>query len=440
MSSTISDADIAAVMNGDPAKLVSADGSRVARTVFSSQEIYERELVDIFGKCWLPLGHESQLPRPGSFFTTYMGEDAVIVSRGRDEQIHVHINACSHRGAKVCLEDAGTAKTFTCPYHAWTFANDGRLVGVTYEDQYYKNPPLDKSKMGLTSVAHVDTIHGLIFATFDPDAVPLRESLGGMVPFLDAVFNRREGGMEVVGQPVKWRIPTNWKIYQDNMCGDEYHIGFTHGSALEAIRFDPEQFLATLIMAHTDGGHGFSAIFDPSNGTPDPYLPLNQPVEAFSQETRDYMASCMAEAEERVNAIHLRCQLAVGMVFPNWSMLPIFHTFRICHPKGPNEIEVWSYTFVDRDAPESVKRELTAYYNFSFGPAGIVEQDDGAIWESISRNTQGVQGGRGFSSYEMGAGTEYWHEELGCWVTDKLSEASQRNFFREWSRMMESGK
>lgn len=440
MSSTISDADIAAVMDGGQSRLVSADGSRVARVIFSSEEIYQRELTEIFGKCWLPLGHESQLPRPGSFFTSFMGEDAVIVSRGRDGRIHVHLNACSHRGTKVCLEDSGTAKTFTCPYHAWTFANDGRLVGVAFEEQYYKDPPLDKSKLGLTPVAKVDTIHGMIFATFDPNAVPLRESLGGMVPFLDAIFNRREGGMEVVGQPVKWRIPTNWKIYQDNFAGDEYHIGFTHGSSLEAIRFNDEQFLASLIHAYTEGGHGFSAIFEPPNGSRDPYLPLNQPVEAFSPETREYMQSCMAEAEERVSAIHLRCQLAAGTVFPNWSLLPIFHTFRVCHPKGPNEIELWSYTFVDRDAPVQVKRELSAYYNFSFGPAGIVEQDDGAIWESIARTAQGTQGSRGFSSYEMGAGTEHWHEGLGCWVTDKMSEAAQRSFFQEWSRRMEAGK
>ncbi|MHA6792329.1 aromatic ring-hydroxylating oxygenase subunit alpha [Pseudonocardia bannensis] len=439
MSSTISDADIAAVIDSDQNRLVSPDGSRVARAIFSSEEIYQRELAEIFGKCWLPLGHESQLPRTGSFFTTFMGEDAVIVSRGRDGQIRVHLNACSHRGAKVCLEDTGTANTFTCPYHAWTFANDGRLVGVTFEEQYYKNPPLDKGKLGLTPVAQVDTIHGMIFATFDPNAVPLREALGGMVPFLDAIFDRREGGMEVVGQPVKWRIPTNWKIYQDNFAGDEYHIGFTHGSSLEAIRFSDEQFLAGLVHCAVDGGHGFAANFDPPDGS-EPYLPLNQPVEAFSPETREYMQSCLAEAEERVSAIHLRCQLAAGTVFPNWSLLPIFHTFRVCHPKGPNEIELWAYTFVDRDAPEHVKRELAGYYNFSFGPAGIVEQDDGAIWESITRTAQGTQGSRGFSSYEMGAGTEYWHEGLGCWMTDKLSEAAQRSFFREWSRRMEGGK
>jgi 3-phenylpropionate/trans-cinnamate dioxygenase alpha subunit len=437
MSSTISDADLSAVIHGRPDGLVSADGSRVARAIFSSEEIYEQELAQIFGKAWLPLGHESQLPRPGSFFTTFMGEDAVIVSRGRDGTIHAHLNACSHRGARLCLEDSGVANTFTCPYHAWTFAADGKLVAVTLEDPYYASSPLDKSKLGLTRVAQLDTIHGMIFATFDANAAPLRESLGGMVPFLDAIFGRREGGVEIVGQPLKWRIPTNWKIYQDNMAGDEYHVGFTHGSSIEAIQFDNEKFLAGLTHCFTDGGHGFAALFDPPHGSRDPYLPLNQPVEGFSPETREYVRSCMAEAEERVSALHLRCQLIAGTVFPNWSLLPIFHTFRICHPKGPNEIELWSYCFVDRDAPEHVKKELVAYYNFTFGPAGIIEQDDGAIWESVARTAQGTQGSLGYSSYEMGVGTEHWHEGLGCMMTDRLSEAGQRSFFREWARMME---
>jgi phenylpropionate dioxygenase-like ring-hydroxylating dioxygenase large terminal subunit len=440
MSSTISDADIAAVMDGGANELVSADGSRVARRIYSSEEIYQKELVQIFGKAWLPLGHESQLPRPGSYFTTFMGEDRIIVTRALDGTIHAHINACSHRGAILCREDNGTGKTFMCPYHGWTFAGDGKLVAIGREDPYYKTTPMDKSKLGLTPVAQLDTIHGLIFATFDPNAVPLRKYLGGIVPFLDAVFDRREGGVEVVGQPQKWRIPCNWKVYQDNFSGDEYHVEFSHGSSLEALGFDTDDFVTNVGIGYVEGGHCFTALWEPPSGNRDPYIPLNQPIEQFSQETRDYMQSCQAEAEARVSAIHLRVQASGGVVFPNWSFLSLFNNFRICHPKGPNEMELWSYVYVDRDAPETVKRELVDYYNFSFGPAGIVEQDDGAIWESVSRTAQGLQGSRGWSNFEMGLDDEYWHEELGCTMTDRMSESAQRNFYRAWARKMEAGK
>lgn len=419
--------------------LVSKDGARVERSVYVDRELYQRELEVIFGKSWLPLGHESQLPRKGSFFTSYMGEDAVIVARGSDSQIHVHLNACSHRGARVCLEDSGTAKSFTCPYHAWTFATDGRLVGVAMEDALYKSAPIDKSAYGLTPVAKVETIHGMIFATFDPDAPPLRESLGNMVPFLDAIFDRHEDGVEVIGPPQKWRVPTNWKIYQDNFAGDEYHVSSTHGSAVEAIGLDWEGYLAEHVRhVYVDGGHGFAAKFEPPNGAEKAYSTVEQPS-LFSPETQAYFEQDVREAEQRVSAIHLRCQLIAGCVFPNWSLLPVYNTFRVCHPKGPNEIELWSYFFVAKNAPEQVKAELGKAYNFGFGPAGIIEQDDSAVWESIARTAQGAQGRRGAANYTMGLGEEQWHESLGAMITDRLSEAAQRNFYRHWAHVMEVG-
>lgn len=417
-------------------RLVSTDGSQVSRKIFSSQEIYEKELENIFAKAWLPLGHESQLPKPGSYFTTYMGEDPVIVARAPDGKIHAHLNACSHRGAKVCLDDAGSAKTFTCPYHAWSYALDGRCIAIAKEEKYFKTCPVDKNRMGLDSVAKLDSYRGFIFATFDPAAPPLLDHLGPIVPFLDTIFNRRAGGIEIIGQPQKWRVPTNWKIYQDNFAGDEYHVGTTHGSSVEAIGLDWDSYLdAGVIHCAIDGGHGFAAHFQFPNGREQPYLPVEQP-DLLSPATQDYYRATLAEADERLSKVHSRCQLIAGAVFPNWSHLPVYNTFRICHPKGPNEIELWSYVYCDKDAPASVKQEMVKFYNFTFGPAGIIEQDDSAIWESIATTSRGQRGRDGHSHYNMGLGDERWHEGLGCMVTPQLSEAGMRSFYRGWAKAM----
>lgn len=415
------------------APLVSPDGAHVSRSIYSSRDIYERELREIFSKQWLPLGHESQLAGPGTYFTTYMGEDPVIVTRGADDRIHVFLNACSHRGARVCLDDEGSAKMFMCPYHAWTFGLDGRLIGVPMNERLYGG--IDKALYGLQSVAQIETLHGLIFATFNPDAPPLREHLGAVVPFLDAVFNRRAGGVEIIGQPQKWRVPTNWKIYQDNFAGDEYHVSSTHGSSIEVVGLDWEAYLQGLIHCAFDGGHGLAAHFELPNGRPDPYFPVEQP-DLFSQETQDYFKAVVDEFEQRVSPVHARCLLNAGTVFPNFSLLPVFNTFRIAHPKGPEEIELWSYCYVDRDAPERVKQELVKFYAFSFGPSGIIEQDDSAVWESIATTARGTQGGLGHSHFTMGLGNERWHEGLGCMITDRLSEAAQRSFYRGWAKAM----
>ena len=415
--------------------LVSSDGSQVAREIFSSQEIYELELKNIFGKKWLPLGHETQLPKPETYFTTFMGEDPIIVTRDKNNEIHAFINACSHRGATVCQDDAGEAKSFSCPYHAWGFALDGSCIAVAHEKKFFANSGLDKSLLGLERVAKIDTYRGFIFATFDPDAPPLLEHLGPLVPFLDTFFNRRAGGIEIIGHPQKWRVPTNWKIYQDNFAGDEYHVGVTHGSSIEAIRLDWNTHLETMIHCAVDGGHGFAAHFELPDGRAEPYLPVQQ-VDLLSPGTHDYYRSVMPEVEERLSKVHSRCQLIAGTVFPNWSLLPLFNTFRICHPKGPDEIEIWAYFYCDKDAPKSVKQEMVKFYNFSFGPAGIIEQDDSAVWESIATTARGHRG-RGLSSlYTMGLHDERWHEGLGCTITPRLSEAGMRSFYRGWAEAM----
>ena len=113
-------------------RLVDAERGSISRRIFIEPEIYEKELQQIFARCWLFLCHDSQIPRPGDFFTTYMGEDPVLVVRDSDGEVHAFLNVCRHRGNRLCRADRGNAASFTCAYHGWTYLNDGRLTGVPY--------------------------------------------------------------------------------------------------------------------------------------------------------------------------------------------------------------------------------------------------------------------------------------------------------------------
>ena len=141
-------------MENSAEQWVSDDGARIDRRIFSAEDIYRQEQKKIFGKCWLFLAHESQLSEVGDFFTTYMGEEPVVVWRNPHGRIRVFLNSCRHRGNKLCRLDEGNAPRLTCSFHGWTYDCEGKLVGVPQlHNAYYDE--LDREQWGLIEVPQV---------------------------------------------------------------------------------------------------------------------------------------------------------------------------------------------------------------------------------------------------------------------------------------------
>jgi nitrite reductase/ring-hydroxylating ferredoxin subunit len=414
-------------MATDMNQLVDADNGLISRRIFIEQGIYEQELGQIFARCWLFLCHESQIPEPGDFFTTYMGEDPVLVVRDSAGQVHAFLNVCRHRGNRLCRADAGNAASFTCAYHGWTYRNDGRLAGVPYLKEAYHGE-LDRERWGLTPVAQVDNYKGLFFATFDPEAPPLLEHLGEMTWYLDVFFDRREGGVEVIGGMHKWVMPCNWKFPAENFGGDGYHTSWSHRSAMDTgsggdyrLRPDPGGMMLRPRDGHCIIGVG-------------PDMTIDPPV----AELQAYEVEIAPEVERRLGPRLKRVKPIVGTLFPNFSMLrSVSRTFRVWHPRGPEKTEVWAWVFADKAAPAAVKEAIRLAGMRGFGPSGTFEQDDMDNWQGCTQTGRGVVARRDFLSYEMGLGHERFDEELGAWASDyRYSEINHRGFYRRWARLM----
>ncbi len=409
----------------DVSGLIDAASGLVDRAVFTDQAVYRQELRRIFAPSWLFLAHEDQFHKPGDFFTTYMGEDPVIVSMDKQRRVHAILNSCRHRGARVCRADFGNTKNFVCSYHGWGYDLEGSLVSVPFENEYPET--FRKSDWGLVEVPHVESYSGLIFGTWNPDPEPLVEALGGMAWYMDAMLDRDPEGTVVVGGVNKWVLDGNWKLAAEQFATDWYHVNMSHASALmvmspdgkprdEIINRPGRQF-------HDPKGHGAGFPVSPKARFDD------QAVHKWT----DYDALRARLGDARVEG-----PLTTGhaTVFPNFSYLPVNGSIRVWHPKGPDKMEVWTWTILDKSMPDHVRESQRLYNLRTFGPSGIFEQDDGENWSEAQAVAHGFVTNNVALNYQMGIGTEKEDGTYPGVTTSLYSDAAGRSFYRRWQELM----
>lgn len=417
----------------DLVRLPGLDDGRLDRRIFWDADVYERELHRIFARCWNFVAHESQLPRPGSFRTAWMGEDQVIVVRRRDGSLGAYLNSCPHRGNRVCLAEAGTARGFVCNYHGWSFGLDGALRGMHESGVYDREPGFDRGALGLTPVAQLDTYKGLVFATFDPEAPSLRDYLGAFTYYLDVVLDNDEGGTEFVGGRISSVLDCNWKIAAENFAGDALHAGWTHASGAEAMLGRPVPSLGRQPESYhvSVNGHAWEFNLDGIGNA----ATFDDPL------VLDYLRGRHATVAARLG--ELRAQMVGSIssvnVFPNLSFLPGQNTFRTWQPRGPHRTELHTWVLVNRNAPQNVKDAWRKGAMMTFSPAGVFEMDDGENWEGATRSNAGVVTRRQPLHYGLGMRSRVEHPELPGEVhLGQVNDANQRALYRRWSQLMQA--
>ena len=433
------------IRNAPPSRydaMINLRRGMISREIFSAREVFADELEKLFTRAWLFIGHESQVPNPGDFFTSRMGAESVILTRDHDRRIHVLLNSCRHRGMKVCPYDHGNTQAFTCPYHSWTYGTDGKLFGVPQYQQLYEGH-LNKDEWSLIEVPKMMVYKGTVWATWDRDAPEFLTYLGDAKTHLDLALDcrdGREGGSEVLFGVHKWIIPCNWKFAAENFLGDTYHnvshrsvdmIGI--GPSAEAGvkgRRDNELEKAQHLWVNFPAGHGVhSALMPEQTEFIDTYR--NNPVVAA------YFRHCHEERKQRLGAERNRLVPFVGTIYPNLS----FHgnqprTLCVWHPHGAEATEGWRFFLVDADAPQEVKDFLRRYYMRYSGPAGMTEQDDMENWNYATQGSRGVIAKRYPYNYQQSLGKVQAGSPVPGNVSLQVSEENPRQFYRRWRDYM----
>ena len=410
--------------------LVNEDATLISRRCWSDPEVYELEKRGIFGKAWLFLGHETQIPNPGDFVQAYMCETPIILARGEEGGIHASVNSCTHRGLPVCRADHGNTRRFVCPYHNWSYKLNGELVGIPQARQVRKQP--DKRQLGLKPVPRLESWNGMIFGSFDPEIVSLDDYLGDMRFYLDAFFGRFPQGIEFIGAPHRWVINANWKLPMENQLGDVNHGPFLHAAVIPAEA--NEEIYA----------HGYSVVTSPGHGATFRLMPEDAPVEDVGwgfesivgalggPELHEYLNGIQARATERVGPIRSRIKGLTFGIYPNLSFLWSNTSFKVSHPRGPGKVEYWSWSVVPADAPDKLKKLMRANYSSFFGPGGILEQEDAESWmqQYLGANIDFADD-RPFY-YGLGLGEESTHPDMPGLISKTANEYYARAFFQRW--------
>ena len=356
----------------------------------------------IFGRAWLLLGHDSQIPNPGDYITTRMGREPVIVTRHRDGAVQVLINRCAHRGAMVCHEASGNTRQFACPYHGWVFDTDGALRSVPMPQGYGTDAATKFARLGLTHVARVAHYRGFIFASLAPSGPTLAEHLGPIASSFDDLVDRApEGEIEIAGGVFKHAYNGNWKLVLENHL-DGIHPNYVHASSVDAARGAPddpgarpgseryaeislrqmrqngapEPVWEALGIWATGWGHGYMGDYHSDSRL---VAAMNHPVFA------DYRH----RLETRVGNAEATRILGVSrfnsVVYPNVSFMSQYRQLRIVHPLAVDRTVVYTYNIRLKGAPERMFRDTVAFSNVVNGTASWVLTDDLEVYERVQR-------------------------------------------------------
>lgn len=414
----------------------------VHRDLFIDQELFELEMKHLFANVWVYVGHASQVPKPGDFYATTIGDQPVVMVRHTDASIRVLHNRCPHKGVQIASEVCGnTGKFFRCPYHAWTFKTDGSLLAIPLKKGYDGTGfEQCEAKRGMASVGAVEVYRDFVFARLNPAGIDFQSFFGDSLSTLDNMVDRSpEGKLEVAGGVLRYLHECNWKMLVDNQT-DTCHPMVAHESSagtavavwekmpagtpkpmaveLFAPFVSPYEFFEKMGIRVWKNGHGHTGVADSIHAD---YSPVpgyfEQMVAAYGEDRAKVILG-----DVRHNTVY----------FPNIMVKGPIQTLRLFKPLAANRTLVESWTFRLVGAPDLLLERTLMYNRLINAPTSVVGHDDQEMYERAqhalqSRGREWVNMSRLFDPAELQQQDQ---------VTNGTNEWQMREQYRTWARFM----
>jgi len=411
--------------SGDYLRIDEARGLfRVARRAFVAPEVLEAEQARIFDRCWLYLGHSSEIAKAGDFLTRAIAGRNLIFTRDQAGAVNAFYNTCTHRGAMVAREAKGNTKVFTCFYHGWAYSNDGRLIDQPGKDAYCENFNANGAS-NLARIERLENFRGFYFINFNPQADSLENYLGDARPYIDLVADQAETGMEIIGGTQSYAIDANWKLLAENSV-DGYHAAMTHASYMDYLANSGAMARVGIAGGARALGNGHAVIEYSS-----PWgRPIAQWVPTWGEAAKADVSAIKTRLAARVGPERAEQMASLNrnlLIFPNLVINDVMAiTVRTFYPLAPDRMTVnaWALGPCEEDAAMR-ERRLFNFLEF-LGPGGFATPDDVEALEMCQR---------GYKNLAAVA----WNDISKGMLRDKPGtndELQMRAFWQQWNSLM----
>lgn len=360
--------------------------TRAPYQVMNDPAIYRREMDRIFrGPTWNYLCLDIEIPEPGDYRTSFIGEIPIIVVRDENGTINAMVNRCAHKGALLCIEPCGKRKEFACVYHAWTYDLKGNLTSIAFQRGLAGKGGMpgdfDLTKHGLERV-RVENFCGMVFGTFDPKLENVETYLGpDMAAHVRRIFNRP---IEVIGYSHQV-LPNNWKLYMEN-SRDPYHATILH-AFYATFKLNRLSMLGGVSLGH-NGWHNLLYSAAARDIQKENYE--GKGLRSVIEDVGLADSSFLTREQEFEDGI----TVAIQSIFPTCNTQQIYNTLAIRQtvPLGLTKSELHVTCFGYKDDDPELRQMRNAQSNL-IGPAGYVSMEDGSVGGYVQRGIAGASEG-----------------------------------------------